>query len=186
MKNSHFLYWLNYVFFIAPPRSLSIKHKADSVEGELKGKSIFTVTLIELLLRTSLFLILASTLEFFLGETIYESLRFDAWFLALIVFGAAHSVLFIVCCHFSFEKRLTRTLYRLGRNCFYACICGVATMLATNALEIFRLIPPIPHAELGKVLWISISVFGIAGAIEAFTAKRLPLATESAAMLSNK
>jgi hypothetical protein len=177
MKNLKIVYWLNYLFFIAPPRSLSIKHKADIANGELSGKSIFTVTSVEILIRISLFLLVASAMEYLLGETIYENLKFDWWFLALIICGAIHSVLYIVCAHYSMNKRFIQRLYRFGRNTLYACLCAIASMLIINALEIFQLIPSMDDADKVKVFWISNVIFFMAGTIEALIAKRLPLAT---------
>lgn len=170
-------YWLCYLVFIAPPRALAIKEKADRNNSELSGLSVISVTLIEITIRFGLILLLATTIESILGDELYESLLFDRFFLTLLVTGILHSAIYLLCFDRFEIKDSTHHIYRIGRNICYTILVAVGIELTSNALELFKVIQF--EEKFVQILVLSSAVIiCVIGIIEAFWAGGAPSAID--------
>lgn len=179
MKNLlQMFYWLCYLAFVAPPRALAIKEKADRNNSELSGRSVLSVSTIEITIRIGLILLLATSIESILGDKLYESLLFDKLFLLLLVTGILHSGIYILCFNLVDIKNSTHHIYRIGRNICYTVLVAVGIELICNALELFKIFQF--DERLLQILVLSGSVITfVIGVIEAFVAVGAPSAIDN-------
>jgi len=178
MKNLlQIFYWLCYLAFIAPPRALAIKEKADRNNSELSGHSILRVSAIEIIIRFGLILLIAASIESTIGDKLYESLLFDKLFLSLISTGIIHSGIYLLCFNRLEIKTLTKNIYRIGRNICYAALVAVGIGLTSNALELFNIVQ-LQESFVQTLVLSCAGVTCIVGIIEAFVAGGAPSAID--------
>jgi len=178
MKNLlQIFYWLCYLAFIAPPRALAIKDKADRNNSELSGHSVLRVSFIEITIRFGLILLIATSIESILGDKLYESLLFDTLFLTLLVTGIIHSGIYLLCFDRLEIKKLNQNIYRIGRNICYTVLVAIGIDLISNALELFNIV----QFQDNFVQMLVLSCAGVTcvvGIIEAFVAGGDPSAID--------
>ncbi len=169
----HIFYWLCYLIFIAPPRAMAIRENADTIKGELSGRSVLSITVIEMTIRLGLILILATTIESILGDKLYEALLFDKFFFWIVTTGMLHSVIYLLCFNRVEITNSTHHIYRIGRNICYTLLVAVGIELISNALDLFKIFQL--EESVVQILVLSCAVITcILGIIEAFVAGGTP------------
>ena len=171
----HTLFLMGYVFLVGPPRAVEISAQANSVGDELQGKPIWVVILIEFIFRSGVFLVIAASVESFLGDVLYEQYRLDLFLGSLILAGLIHTFSYYVsyCVLHSPGHSLSR-VYRLGRNFAYAIVPAfiaagfVLIWQDINGIELFS------GDYFEKIFFGTWSIFVFLGLFEAFLMKRIP------------
>jgi len=175
------LYYSGYPLLISPSQALDIKLAQVQTNGELARVPVYLILALESSIRLSLLLILAVTVDYLVGNLLYEMFRGDTALLVLIVSGAVHIsayYLLLVRC-----KRQHRTtcfrIYRLVRNLCYAPVPGIA---AAGVYLMFEYLDGNQNLEDVYVLPVYLGVtvvMAILGVLEFFISKRLPVGLDT-------
>jgi hypothetical protein len=178
---SRILFIVGYLSMVGPPRAVGIHSRAQANNGELAGKPLFLVVLIELMLRAGLLIVTAFAVTELVGREAYERYRGDMFLIGLVVSGCVHTLFYYVCfdlLHARLGQSVTR-LYRVGRNLAYAVVpafftSGVA--LAWQEMNQRHLFSGdlVTNTFLGT--WV---VMVLIGMIEALLVNRHPLGLDN-------
>lgn len=169
------LFLMGYVLLIGPPRAVEISSHANAIGDELQGKPIWVVILTEFIFRSGIFLVVAASIESFLGDQLYEQYRLDLFLGSLIFAGLIHTFAYYAsyCLIKSSGHSLSR-IYRLGRNFAYATVPAflaaglVVIWQDANDIELFS------GDYLDQVFLGTWIIFVILGLFEALLMKRIP------------
>jgi hypothetical protein len=170
------LFVIGYIALAGPPRAIEIRDNAERNGGELQGRPLWQVMVVEFVARMALFLLFAVMLESILSDLVHERYRVDLFLGVLIVIGAVHTVLYGLACRL-FEReriRLAGFLYRLGRNGAYAIIPAFIGAGGALVWQDFNQRQLFAGDLVGVVMAILFSLFLLAGLIEALVARRVP------------
>ena len=170
------LYFIGYMLLIGPPRAIEILDKANNQQGELAGQSLWQVIVIEFVVRSGLFLIVAVLVEALVGDLAFEIYKMDLFFAALILAGVVYSLFYFIAFGLNPEKIGKRCrLYRIGRNFSYAVVpafpaAGLALFWQQiNQQTLFS------GNLVSQVFLLTWGIFILAGLIEALIVFRQPM-----------
>ena len=171
------LYVLGYVLFVGPPRTLDIYNQETLGEGELSGKPLWFVGLVELFVRLGMLLCAVVLAETVLTAPIYDRLRFDiaAGIVALV--GVAHTSIYYVVLVVLLPQKGKRMLrvYRLLRNCCYAFLPGLVTLTTMRVWELFDKSFQPSGIEFVYAYLVTTMALFVIGIVEAYMIERRPL-----------
>ncbi len=169
------LFLLGYVLLVGPPRAVEISSYAEDSGDELQGKPIWVVILAEFIFRSGLFLIIAASIEFLLGDQLYEQYRLDLFMGSLIFAGLIHTYSYYASYYLIDSSRHRQSrIYRLGRNFAYAI---VPAFMAAGLVVIWQDINDIELFSgdyLYQAFFATWSLFVFMGLFEALLMKRIP------------
>lgn len=173
-----FLNVLGFVFLISPPRAIDLTASQRASQGELAKQPLFIIMLVELMIRIAGILLLATSLEFLLGNRFYETIKLDTGFSIIVAQGVLHSLCYYLTLGYLkayIGITTAMRIYRLLRNLCYSVLPGFAVILP---IVLWRTGHEEPLYADGIVFQIYIAVtvaMMIIGEIEALVMQRKPL-----------
>ncbi len=125
------LFFLGYLSLVGPPRAISMKKSLEKdPSNELYGQPVWVVVIVELAIRGGIFIVLATGIEFLLGNEVFETVYGDEILIGLMLCGVVH----VLAYYFGLiiiapkSKNIGMTFYRLGRNVAYSLFIGILSV----------------------------------------------------------
>lgn len=173
---------LSYLLCFGAPKAHTLLRRDENSAGELAGKSLGFVLLLEISVRIMVVVVIAVIVESSIGSEVYEVLRVDRVLGVLIGVGVLHCLAYLLS--YDMVKRRSEsyakavTVYRIFRNFSYSIVGVLPVFLAINFLENFK---GFSSSEIRNPSYILIFWFlfmAVLGFAEAFLVKRNPYKTD--------
>lgn len=176
----HLFYVFAYILFIAPPRAYTLRRLETENRGELAGRPIALVLLLESLVRAFLLLFVAVATQELVGLQWYTLLELDLLFGIFLCTGLMHSLSYFL--FFYRNSRIQRATayryYRVLRNIFYSFLPGAVLIPIVLALQFAQKIAPVDLDLLFQIYVATTFVFFVVGLFEGALVSRPPSALE--------
>lgn len=169
-----------YVFLISPPKALDLKRREAHFGGELSRQPLFVIVGLDLLIRITALAVIALGLEWLLGDFLYESYKLDLIFVAIVLLGGSHHLIYYLV--FAVRQpvgKIRPRIYRLLRNLLYTPLPSIAAILPVMVYEYFHGMEAYESLIFQSFAPYVLSTTFVAGLAEAAIGNRKPVGVDT-------